>query len=192
MDCPECNTEMKKIRVMQSYTASDTTEILICPNCHIKIDDFEDEDNTFDIDNERWFDMAEKYMNGIYNGKDKDVVMINNKPYGIGNDKVFDFIKDLKNEQKIRFGLEKGEVVFIKSLEPIKEEPHQTVNVMKIDPRTLNIEIQSVFKELDKFIDCRKYNLSNEKDVERIVNATVCLYRIRKRAEAIILGGKNE
>ena len=136
--------------------------------------------------------MAEKYMNGIYNGKDKDVVMINNKPYGIGNDKVFDFIKDLKNEQKIRFGLEKGEVVFIKSLEPIKEEPHQTVNVMKIDPRTLNIEIQSVFKELDKFIDCRKYNLDDKKDVERIVNATVCLYRIRKRAEAIILGGKNE
>ena len=152
--------------------------------------------------------MAEKYMNGIYNGKDKDVVMINNKPYGIGNDKVFDFIKDLKNEQKIRFGLEKGEVVFIKPIDndkkdiafcvkakdpgerelPKTPEPHQTVNVMKIDPRTLNIEIQSVFKELDKFIDCRKYNLSNEKDVERIVNATVCLYRIRKRAEAIILG----
>ena len=119
-----------------------------------------------------------EFKNGILTAKNlaNKTVSIDDKLYTVG-DKALDFIKYKKVGDLIDVGIENNKIVFVpQKKKPAQKQPDQY-------DRDVNIEVQSIFKELHHFIDLKNVDLTDPLECERLTDVTVRLYKIRKEAE---------
>lgn len=130
-----------------------------------------------------------KYNNGILSKLNNNSIVISDKQYNV-SERVLNFCKHagIKQGDTVKFGLDETNTVRYIDIEKEKTQPNSNSREDKTQPnsREVNIEIQSIFKELPNYFDVSNITMSDN-DKELLIKQTIFLYDVRKQAEKRIL-----